>query len=113
MVIIAYFMVRFNVQEEGWNHTDCFLSTYIALFHSIQHLTNVGKKTTHNLGLEDQKRVKLFELRLSAKNFFWNVELPGKAVWIPGKLHGGWNIFILEDDVAQTGYVDVCDSLVK
>ena len=57
--------------------------------------------------------MKLFELGLPAKDLFWDIELPGEAVWIPGKLDRGRDLLVLENDVAQTGYMNVDDCLVE
>jgi hypothetical protein len=71
------------------------------------------KSKTHDLGLKDQERMKLFELGLPAKEVFGDVELPCEAVWKPRKLNRGRYFLVLEDDVAQTGYMDVGNGQVE
>jgi hypothetical protein len=108
-------MVRFDVEEERGNHADCFLSTDIALCKGDSMVEKGGQtgSTTHDFGLKDQERMKLFELGLPAQDLLGDVELPGKAVWVPRKLNWGRYLLILEDDIAQTGYMDIGNGLIE
>jgi hypothetical protein len=112
---IAYFMGGFDIEEERGNHADCFLSTDIALCKGGS-MVEKGRQTgssTHDFGLKDQGRIKLFELGLLAQGLLGDIELPGKAVWVPRKLNWRRYLLVSEDDVAQTGYMDIGDGLVE
>jgi len=76
-------MMRLDFEKKWWEHTNSFLSRNVALDESELSAEVVTVRDTHHFRLEDEKGMKLLELRRFSEDFLRYVEVPCQSVRIP------------------------------